>query len=150
MKGLSLHCANGIIIQSLPVVLSQPESASVPALSQTVPEAKPKMFKAMAIEILVYVQIKRQNIENLSNIERNMFEMDEQRSFAMDTMWIIAKCQANIANVQQNIHNWTGFNYMLCHSVSDPSSYQSAHNFTQDSIRAFQPVKNESVETQVD
>lgn len=117
IKGL--HCTNGIIIQSSPVVLSQPESASLPTLSQTVRKAKPKMFKAMAIEIPTYVHIKRQNTENLRNIQRNMFETDERRSFAIDTMWIIAKCQANIANVEQNIPNWTGFNSMLCDGVSD-------------------------------
>ena len=63
-----MHCTNGIFIQSSPVVLSQPESTSVPALSQTVPKAKPKMFKAMAIEIQECVQVKKKNTENLSNI----------------------------------------------------------------------------------
>ena len=119
LKGFSLHCINGIIIQSSRLVLNKPEPTSVPTSSQAARKVKPKTFKPMPVEIPAYVQIKRNNTENQSHIQRNLYEEVERRSFAIDTLWVIAKCQASIANVEQKIPNWTGFNYLLCNEISD-------------------------------
>lgn len=66
-----------------------------------------------------YVQIKRKNTESTTEVQLDMYKEEVRRSHVVDTMWIIAKIQARKRNIEQNIPNWTGFNYLLCESDSD-------------------------------
>ena len=119
LKGLSLHCTNGIVIQSSGVVLNTPEpsSAVVPVFAQ--PKPKAKKFQPLPLEIPSYVQIKRRSTDNTTNVELNVNQEEAQHSRMIDTLWIIAKSQANRMNLEQQIPNWTGFNYLMCNNDSD-------------------------------
>ncbi len=119
LKGLSLHCTNGIVIQSSRVALNHPEPFSTIVSAVSTGKKPPKKFNALPLEMPSYVQIKRKYTESTTEVQLDMYQGVVQRSLVVDTMWIIAKSQARKRNIEQNIPNWTGFNYLLCEDDSD-------------------------------
>ncbi len=119
LKGLSLHCTNGIVIQSSRVVLNVPPSTNTSVLLQPHKKQIAKTFQPLPLEMPSYVQVKRQNTEDPTSVELSMHQEEIQRSRAVDTMWIIARSQASKANLEQQIPGWTGFNYLMCDNDSD-------------------------------
>ena len=121
LKGLSLHCTNGIVIQSSRVETNVPEysSTDTSVLLQPCKKQKPKTFQALPLEMPSYVQVKRRNTEGPTNVELSMHQEEIQRSRGVYTLWVIARSQANIANLEQQIPGWTCFNYLMCDNDSD-------------------------------
>ena len=119
LKGLSLHCTNGIIIQSSTVSLNAPQLPSAPSSTTTTQVKKRRSFQPMLTEIAPYMQIKRMSTEVQPDVDLNLYQDYVQNSHVIDTLWIIAKSQAKKIGIQQQIPNWTGFNYLVCDDDND-------------------------------
>ena len=121
LKGLSLHCTNGIVIQSSSNDFNVPEPSdtnnSVHSRLRT--KQRPKSFQPLPLEMPSYVMVKRKNTEGPTSVELSMHQHEIRRSHMVDTLWIIARSQANKLNLEQQIPGWTGFNYLMCDSDSD-------------------------------
>ena len=119
LKGLSLRCTNGIIIQSSapsPAPIPQPVPAPVPepistplspTASSITQTRKPRSFQPMVTEIPPYIQFKRKNTEGQTDVELNLYNKELELSHAIDTLWVIARSQASKNGRQQTIPNWT-------------------------------------------
>ena len=118
LRGQSLHCTNGIVLKLSRVALNLPEPNST-ATSLPNPKEKLKKYQEQTIKMPTYIQIKRQNPNIETKVQRNMYEEAERRSHVVDTVWVIAKLHAAANNCEHAIPNWTGFNYMLCDEESD-------------------------------
>ena len=119
LKGLSLHCTNGIVIQSSRVVSNtlEPPSTDVSALAE--PKQRVKKFHALPLEMSPYHQIKRKNTDSSTNVQLSMYKEEIKHSHMVDTLWVIARSQANKKNVEQQIPNWTGYNYLMYDNERD-------------------------------
>ena len=121
LKGLSLHCTNGTVIQSSSNDFNVPEPSDTnnSVHSRLRMKQRPKSFLPLPLEMPWYVMVKRKNTEGPTSVKLSMHQ-DEIRRFRMiDTLWIIARSQANKLNLEQQIPGWTGFNYLMCDSDSD-------------------------------
>ena len=67
----------------------------------------------MPIEVPSYVQVRRKTTDDDTNVGLKLYEEEIEWSHVVDTLWIIAKRQANMKNGERQIPNWTGFNYLL-------------------------------------
>ena len=67
----------------------------------------------MALELPAYVQVKQRSTEIRTDVPLNLYAREEQGSHAIDTLWVISKLQSCSVNAEQEILNWTGFNYLL-------------------------------------
>ena len=103
LKGLSLHCTNGIVIEPSYVVINEPQPSSVDALvsSHSCKKHKTKKFEPLLTEIPSYVQVKRKNIEATTSIQLRMHTDEVKLSYIFDTLWIIARAQVNKTNFEQ-------------------------------------------------
>ena len=121
LKGLSLHCTNGIVIQSSSNDFNVPEPSDTNNSVYSRPRTKqrPKSFQALPLEMPSYLMVKRKNTEGPTSVELSMHQDEIRRSRMVDTLWIIARSQANKLNPEQQIPGWTGFNYLMCDSDSD-------------------------------
>ena len=122
LKGHTLHCTNGIIIQSSTADLN-PLEQQFPTTSTPTPadstKRRPRSFQPMHNEIAPYIQVKRKCTEVQTDVELNMYKEEVQYSHEVDTLWIIAKSQSKKLGIQQQIPNWTGFNYLVCGDDND-------------------------------
>ena len=116
IKGLSLHCTNGIIAQS--TTAAQNDHISVPfehaAPVQSPIKQRAKKFQPLQLEIAPYIQVKRKNTDGPTTIQLSTIQEETERSRKVDTMWIITRCQAYQRDLEQQIPSWTGFNYLMC------------------------------------
>ena len=93
LKGLTLHCTNGIIIQSSTAHLNAPEQPS-PTRIEATTKRKPRSFQPMHNEIAPYIEVKRKCTEVPTDVDLNLYEEEVQYSREIDTLWIIAKSQS--------------------------------------------------------
>ena len=119
LNGQSMHCTNGIVIHLSRMVLNQPESFATAVVPPSSKRNKLKRFDALPIDIPSYVQVRRKNTHDETNVYLKLYEEEINRSHVVDTVWIIAKRQATMKNIEQQISNWTGFIYLLCDNDSD-------------------------------
>ena len=63
--------------------------------------------------------VKRKNTKGPTSVELSMHQDEIRHSRMVDTLWIIARSQANKLNLEQQIPGWTGFNYLMWDSDSD-------------------------------
>ena len=120
LKGLSLHCTNSIIVQSCEDHSNPAEPSAAVAL--TTPQSKKariRFFKPMPNEIVPCDKVKKKSTEAPVDVDLSLFMEEVERSHITDTLWIIAKRQATCNRMQQQIPNWTGFNYLLTGNDSD-------------------------------
>lgn len=88
----------------------------------------------MALELPAYVRVKRRSTEIHTDVPLNLYAREEQGSRAIDTLWVISKLQSCSVNAEQEIPNWTGFNYLL----SDDKDGEDYH------IIGYPPAINQS------
>jgi hypothetical protein len=120
LRGISMHCTNGIIVQLNTGVVqnqmarvSHEEPPQFQVGTKTIEARRQKKFVPMGVELPPYIQIKRRSTEIHTQVPLNLYAEGERRSHAIDTLWVVSKLQSHKINAEQEIPNWTGFNYLL-------------------------------------
>ena len=82
LRGFTLHCTNGIIIQSSTACLNAPEQPSSNTCIATATGRKPRSFQPIHSEIAPYIQVRRKCTEAPTDVNLNLYQ--EEARFPRD------------------------------------------------------------------